>query len=273
MERDTAFSDGQAAVRVQTGPPAKGGTERALATLKALAACPDGATLDTLATAVGAPKSSVHRALAALVKAGFALRPEPGVYTLGTEFVRLAYAHHEARSEPRLVEPCLRQLAEAYGETAHYAELEGRDVVYLAKVAPARNNVRMSSTIGGRNPAHCTGVGKALLASRLAAARDPEAFIAGLGPLERRTPKTLSDPSALRADLERTVRRGYAVDDEESEAGINCIAFPLFLGSPTVASGAISVAALRHRTTLDDLEAHAEEMREIIHDHLGPVTR
>lgn len=279
LEARSAREERQDAVRIPTdvrdptrAPGAKGGTERALLTLKALAGYPNGASLDTLATAVGAPKSSVHRALAALVKAGLALRPQPGVYMLGTEFVRLAYAHHEARSEPRLVEPCLRRLAERYGEAAHYAELEGRDVVYLAKVSPLVNVVRMTSTIGGRNPAHSTGVGKALLASRVAAAHDGAAFIASLGRLERRTAKTICDRKVLFADLRATVSRGYALDDEENEIGINCIAFPLFLASPTVASGAISVAALRHRMPLGELEAHAEEMRAIIHDHLGAVT-
>jgi IclR family acetate operon transcriptional repressor len=250
----------------------KGGTERALATLKELARHPDGATLDTLAKDVGAPKSSVHRALMALVKSGLAVRPQPGRYALGAEFVRLAYAHQEARSQPRLVEPCLRELAETYGETAHYAELQGREVVYLAKVTPPNINVQMTSMIGGRNPAYCTGVGKALLAGRLQLADDTPGFVASLAPLEPRTPKTLTDPQALAADLRAAARRGYALDDEESEMGINCIAFPLFLGSPTAASGAISLAALRHRMSLEELEPQAEAIREIIHRHLGPVT-
>jgi DNA-binding IclR family transcriptional regulator len=258
--------------RERQPPDVRGGTERALVTLKQLARYPEGATLDTLARELGLPKSSLHRALAALVNSGLAVRPESGRYALGAEFVRLAYAHQEARSQPRLVQPCLQELAETYGETAHYAELQGRDVVYLAKVSPANINVQMTSVIGGRNPAYCTGVGKALLASRLDRAEDQSAFLAGLGPLEPRTPKTLCDRDALAADLRVTARRGYALDDEESEIAINCIAFPLFLGSPTAASGAIGVAALRHRCSLADLEPHAEEIRAIIHRHLGPVT-
>jgi IclR family acetate operon transcriptional repressor len=250
----------------------RGGTARALAVLKELARHPGGTTLDALARGIGAPKSSVHRALATLVEADLAVRPRPGQYALGAEFVRLAYAHQEARPEPRLVEPCLQELADTFAETAHYAELEGVDVVYRGKVSPRNNSVQMSSTVGGRNPAHCTGVGKALLASRLAAVEDPDAFLTGLGPLEARTPKTLADPGRLLADLRVTAQRGYALDDEESELGINCIAFPLFRASPAVASGAISVAALRHRVPLDELERNAEAMREIIHRHLGRVT-
>jgi DNA-binding IclR family transcriptional regulator len=251
----------------------RGGTARSLAVLKELARHPGGTTLDVLARSLGAPKSSVHRALAALVEADLAVRPRAGQYALGAEFVRLAYAHQEARAEPRLVEPCLQELAETFGETAHYAELEGVDIVYLGKVSPRNNSVQMTSTVGGRNPAYCTGVGKALLASRLAAVDDVDAFIAGLGALEARTSKTLADRERLVADLSVTAQRGYALDDEESELGINCIAFPLFRASPAVASGAISVAALRHRVPLHELERNAEPMREIIHRHLGRVTQ
>ena len=265
------MDDGTGALERQA-PTLRGGTERALAVLKELALHPEGATLDLLARGIAAPKSSVHRALAALVRAELAVHAGPGRYALGSEFVRLAYAHHEARAEPKLVEPCLRELADSFQETAHYAELEGSEVVYRGKVSPRGNSVQMTSTIGGRNPAHCTGVGKALLASRLAAG-GPEPLLAGLGPLAARTPKTLADPEALLADLQETARRGYALDDEESELGINCIAFPLFRASPAVASGAISVAALRHRLPLAELERGAETMRAIIHRHLGAVTR
>jgi IclR family acetate operon transcriptional repressor len=250
----------------------RGGTERALVILKELARHPEGVSLDELARAVGTPKSTVHRALSALMKTDLAMRPRPGRYMLGAEFVRLAYAHQEARVEPRVVEPCLRELATVFGETTHYAELDGAQVVYLAKVDPPDSSVHMTSTIGGRNPAYRTGVGKALLASRLAAADDVAAFLEALGPLERRTPKTLTDPEALLADLRVTAERGYALDDEENELGINCIAVPLFRASPTVASGAISVAALRHRTALEALEQRVGTLREIVRRHLGPVT-
>lgn len=258
---------------MRQAPAVRGGTDRALAVLRELARHPGGVTLDRVARAVGAPKSSVHRALAALVRAELAIHPAPGQYALGAEFVRLAYAHHEARPERRLVEPCLHELAETYGETAHYAELDGRDVVYLAKVSPRESAVQMSSTVGGRNRAYCTGVGKALLASRLAVAEDDATFLAALAPLERRTPGTLCDPQLLLADLRATATRGYALDNEENELGINCIAFPLFLASPTVASGAISIAALRHRRGLADLQRDALAMRQIIHRHLGAVTQ
>jgi IclR family acetate operon transcriptional repressor len=253
--------------------PRQGGAERVLAILKELARHPGGIGLDELSQRVGAPKSSVHRALAALRRAEFAMQPRPGHYELGSEFVRLAYAHQEARQDARLVTPCLEELSEMFGETTHYAELEGSEVVYRAKVTHRRGGVQMTSIVGGRNPAYCTGVGKAILSSRLAALPDAEALVATYGPLEPRTPSTLSDPAAFVADLRLSHERGYALDNQESELGINCIAFPVFLASPSIASGGISVAALTHRMTLAELQARAESIRETILRHLGSVTR
>jgi DNA-binding IclR family transcriptional regulator len=129
-----------------------------------LAQHPDGIGLDGLAQRLRSPKPTVHRALASLRRARLADQVSRGVYRLGDEYLRLAFQHHAARPEGALLEPALRQLAERYGETAHYAELDGTDVVYRAKVDPPSGSVRLTSQIGGRNPAATTAVGKLLLA-------------------------------------------------------------------------------------------------------------
>ena len=265
MERGTGETEVQAPIAL------RGGTERALAVLKELARHPSGTTLDELSRTLSTPKSSVHRALVALVKAGLAVRPEPGRYSLGTEFIRLAYTHQEGRVEPRLVEPCLRELADTLGETAHYAELEGHEVIYLAKVNPSHQSVQMTSRIGGRNPAFCTGVGKALLASRLAAAPDEETFLAGLGPLAARTAKTLADPAALIADLRATAERGYALDDEENERNVRCVGAAVLdeRGRPI---GPVSVSALTLDLALGDVPAIGARVAVAAHE-LSRVAR
>jgi IclR family acetate operon transcriptional repressor len=254
-------------------PPAGTGADRVLATLTQLARHPRGVDLHDLTSELGLPKSTVHRALATLVRAGFAERVGRGRYRLGLQLVRLAFEFHEERDDARLVEPALEALAQRFGETAHYAVLDGAEVVYLAKVVPRGQSVRMTSTVGGRNPAHCTGVGKALLAHALPDADVVERFVAEHGPLAARTPQTLVCASELAAELERTRVRGYALDREESEAGVVCLAMPVFLDSRANPSGAISVSALAHRTTLETLEAAAEEIRAIVESAVGPVTR
>lgn len=249
------------------------GSDRVLASLKELAGHPSGASLDELARALDAPKSSVHRALAVLQRAGFAEQGEGRRYRVGSELLRIVFEYHESRNEEGIVRPALLALSERFEETAHFARLDGSEVVYIAKVEPADQVITMSSSIGARNPAQSTGVGKALLAYELLDRAAVKAFVDRHSPLPQRTPSTLTSAQALAADLAATRERGYAIDREESEPGINCIAFPVFLDSPSRPTGAISVSAVAMRTGLKELEAAAAEMRAIIEDKLGDVTR
>jgi DNA-binding IclR family transcriptional regulator len=230
-------------------------------------------SLDQLAGELELPKSSTHRALATLRRAGFADHDEGGTYRLGLDLVRLVFAFHRDLDRPRLVEPAIAALAARFGETAHYAELDDSEVVYLAKVTPSGRGVQMTSQIGGRNPAHCTGVGKALLAAALPDREAVDAYVAQHGPLVSRTERTLVEAAALDAELEATRTRGYALDDEESEIGINCLAFALYLDDPRFPAGAVSVAAVAQRTPLERLVAAAEEARSLVEEKLGAVTR
>jgi IclR family transcriptional regulator, acetate operon repressor len=249
------------------------GADRVLDTLKRLAGHPSGVALEALAREMGAPKSSTHRALAALRRAGFAEQDERGRYRLGSELVRIAFDYHERRDEVDLIRPVLQTLSDWLSETAHYAHLEGNEVVYLAKIEPTGQAITMSSRIGGRNPAHSTGVGKAILAHVLPDDEAVREFVARYGPLEKRTRNTMVSARALAEDLRRGRERGYALDREESELGVNCIAFPVFLGSGRRPTGAISVAAVAMRTDVARLEAVAERIRSAIEKALGPVTR
>ncbi|GIE46689.1 IclR family transcriptional regulator [Amorphoplanes nipponensis] len=234
-----------------------------LAVLTELARHADGASLDEMTRAAASPKPTVHRALASLCRFGFAARDGHGRYVLGDEFLRLAFAHHEARPDHLRIAPVLTALTERYGETAHYAVLDGHTVVYRAKVDPAAGALRLTSTVGGRNPVHSTAVGKLLLAYALG---DDDAVRAWAAerPLAQRTPHTLTSPDALAAEL-RTIRaRGYAVDDQENEPGIVCLAVPVFLTSPTRPTGAVSVSAPVSRTPLATLVAEVEAIRAIV---------
>lgn len=244
-----------------------------LAVLSRLAHYPRGVGLAQLSRDTDIPKSSLHRALAAICRARLAERDERGNYRLGLELVRLAFAYYEQLDRRQLLGPLLESLSERLGETAHYAELDGAEIVYLAKMTPPGPSAQMTSIVGGRNPAHCTGLGKALLAYELADRGAVDAYVAAHGPLARRTPNTLVDAHVLAANLELVRGRGYALDAEENEEGVNCIAFPLFLDHPTRPTGAVSVAALAHRTPLARLEEAAVEVHAMIERTLGTVTR
>lgn len=244
------------------------GSDRVLAVLKELARHPDGIGLDELTRLMGSPKPTVHRALGALRRAGLADQDARSRYVLGDEFLRMAFAHHDARPEHLRILPVLETLAARFGETTHYAVLDGREVVYRAKVDPPAGAVRLTSTIGGRNPAHATGVGKLLLASRLHTVDEVAAWI-GEAPLARRTPRTLCTAEDLHRELRAVREQGYAVDDQENELGVNCLALPVYTTAPSAPAGALSVSAVAYRTPLGVLVAAVDEIR----GRLGPLGR
>jgi DNA-binding IclR family transcriptional regulator len=246
------------------------GADRVLAVLVELAQHPAGIGLDDLASRLGSPKPTVHRALASLRRARLADQLSRGVYRLGDEYLRLAFQHQAARPEGARLEPALRQLAERYGETAHYAELDGTDVVYRAKVDPPSGSVRLTSQIGGRNPAASTAVGKLLLAGRIRSEAELAGWL-GSRALEPRTARTITSLPALWEELLRIRERGYAVDDQENEVGINCIAVPA-RPDPRGPAGAVSISALAFRLPLERLVAEVPRIRATVDAALGTST-
>jgi IclR family transcriptional regulator, acetate operon repressor len=239
------------------------GSDRVLGILAELARHCDGITLEEMTRVTASPKPTVHRALASLCRIGFASNSSRGRYLLGDEFLRLAFAHHEARPDHVRIGPVLDALAERYGETAHYAVLDGGTVVYHSKADPPRGAIRLTSMVGGRNPAHCTAVGKVLLAHALP---DDDAVAAWAGDrtLERRTGTTLATVPELAAELRHIREQGYGTDDQENETGIVCVAVPAYLTSPTRPSGAVSVSAPAYRTSLARLIKDANAIRALV---------
>lgn len=242
------------------GPEKLVGADRTLAVLAALATYPEGVSLEEITTAVGSPKPTVHRALSALRRAGFASQTGPGHYVLGDDFLRLAFAHHQARPDHVRVGATLEALATRFGETVHYTVLDGESVVYRSKVDPPEGAVRLTSVVGGRNPAHCTAAGKLLLSYRLPDLAAVESWI-GDRTLERRTERSLTTATGLHDELERIRDRGFSLDDQENEPGINCLAVPAFLTGETSPSGAISVSALAYRTPMRSLLDEVDTIR------------
>ena len=247
------------------GPARLVGSDRVLAVLRQLGAHPDGATLDEMARAVDSPKPTVHRALVSLRRAGFAHQDGHGRYSLGDELLRMAFSHHEARPDHLRVRPALEALAERFGETAHYGVLDGHEIVYRAKVDPPGGAVRLTSTVGGRNPAHCTAIGKVLLARRLP---DRDAVRTWLAQAPHPSRAPLPTVDAFTAELAEVRSRGYAVDDQANEPWVSCLAVPVSLHPAAAPTGAISVSALAYRTPLAELVTALPEIRRIT----GPLT-
>jgi DNA-binding IclR family transcriptional regulator len=245
------------------------GADRVVAVLVELAEHPLGVTLDELAGALHSPKPTVHRALATLRRAGLADLVGRGVYVLGDEYLRLAFRNLDGRPENQRIQPLLEELALTYAETAHYAILSGPDIVYRAKMDPPQGSVRLTSVVGGRNRAYSTAVGKVLLSGRLHSVADIDSWFAGV-PFEQKTPNTITSAPDLLAELAVTAKRGYGVDDQENELGVNCVAIPIFTDGSLTPAGAISISAVTFRCPLGTLVAAVPDIRAAIARHLGP---
>lgn len=261
---------------LQVGPltgraePGLSGADRVLAVLKLLAGRPSGLRPDDLRREIGASKTTAHRILGTLQKSGFASRDETGRYVLSMEFLRLAFGHYESLDDRSVVEGVLEALVARFGETAYYARLDDAEVVYV-DMRTAPGYLHTASAVGSKCAAQRTSLGKAMLAYTLPDRAAVDGFVDAYGPLVATTTTSVTNAAALHRELVATRARGWATDNEENEVGVVCIGFPLFLGPSIRPSGAVSVAAIKLRTPLDQLMARAGEMRELIERHLGPA--
>ncbi|MFM9421342.1 IclR family transcriptional regulator [Thermus scotoductus] len=214
--------------------------ERGLSVLQALAELKE-AGLSPLAERTGLTKSTLYRLLQTLVRHGF-VEEERGVYRVGPK----AFAVGQVYPRQNLLlaaHPEMEALAAETGESVNLAVLAGREALYLDQAEGARL-VRLFTAPGSRAPLHATGVGKVLLAFR----GIPE----GLS-LTPYTPYTLTRLEDLKRELETVRRKGYALDNEERELGVRCVAAPVFgPGGEVVA--ALSLSAPASRLSLE--EAH-----------------
>lgn len=212
--------------------------------------------VSSLSRRLGAPKSAVHRIVRTLAAQGFLAQSPNRRYRLGMRVLELGQACRLRTSLVQLAAPVLRELSRRAGANAHLAKLDRGEVVDIARDEyPAPLRVRKSPLL--RRPAHATALGKALLAYGGA-----EALRQTLdNGLARLTPRTITRPDRLLAELERVRRRGYAVDNQEFDLGQRCVAAPVFDESGEAAA-AISVSALITHLTEDRVPQFAAWVME-----------
>jgi IclR family acetate operon transcriptional repressor len=239
--------------------------ERAFDLLEALAAGGELGVTE-LAARTGLVPSTAHRLLATLTKRGYVTQSSlSGRYLLGYKVVEVASGLEHRLSRLRAVaRPHLESIQRATGETTNLVILDGDRVVYVDQVEGTRS-VRMFTAVGTAALAHTTGSGKAIMAYG-----PPEvvtALYAGREPLARLTPRTLVTLEALQDDFTRILRRGYAIDNEEHEEGVGCVATPLFdhTGRPCAA---ISVSGPTARI----LHADTAELGALLGDHCAQIS-
>lgn len=203
-----------------------------------------------LCQAVGLHKSTVFRIISTLEAAAYLeKRPATGRYRPGPKLGRLEAMLLRTQPLRWAALPPLQDLARRTGETAHIGVLYQGEAVTV-EIVEGTHSVRMHSSVGRRAPAHASALGKAILAYVSEAERDELIDRFGLPAL---TARTITDPARLRKHLRDVRRRGFAVDDEELEAGLRCIAVPLLdaAGRPRAAMS-ISGPASRLAASRDE---------------------
>jgi IclR family KDG regulon transcriptional repressor len=205
-----------------------------------------------LARRLGLHKNNAFRLLATLELTGYMQQtPETDLYHLGPRCLELGHAFARSHTLINEARPILEELAKTTGETAHLGVLRGDEVVHLDGVLPEQL-VLTGLRVGERLPAHCTALGKVLLA-------DGSCDLTGRI-FKRHTDSTLVDPAKLADELRAVAIQGYAPDLEEFAPGLRCVAALVRDGSAR-AIAAISLSGPSFRWTEEAL--HGEGARAI----------
>lgn len=213
--------------------------------------------LQELSTALSLNKSTVHRILNSLICMDYVRQdPETTKYSLSFKICGLSNQILSQNSMIDIARPFIKELSANSGETVHLVQLDGIHATYIDKVEASQNSVRMISMVGKSIPLYCSGVGKAILADM------PDSKIESIwkmSSIQQLTEHTVTRFVDFMNLIEETRRSGYALDNEENEIGVRCIAVSLkgYNGKSTYA---ISISAPKDRMS----DARILELKEMI---------
>ena len=193
--------------------------------------CDHSLGLSEISHRVGLPKSTVHRLANQLCAVGW-LERNSGGYRVGLKLLELGSVALQRTGLREAAFKHLLILAQRTGLVVHLGLLDHGEVVYLDRVSTTR--VSLPTRVGGREPAYCTALGKAMLAFE-----DPASQASALARSRRRTEFTIIEPRAIQAALDSARRTGIAYDREEAYKGLGFVASPIRSGERVI--GAVSV--------------------------------
>lgn len=231
--------------------------EKALQILKSFSLNSPAFSLTQLSKVTGLNKTTVLRILRTLEKHQFVEEvSEDGKYTIGVEVYKLGNVFFHSLDLEKKARPHLTRLANELKKTIHLCILDEAKALYLDKIESDEQTVRiMTSKKGAHASLHCTGVGKTLLAFQPEAKR--EAILNNLE-LNRFTKNTITDMDVLKKELDKIQKQGYALDLEERENDVVCIAAPVRnMNGNVIAS--VSISGLAHQVPRKTLKGTYKE--------------
>jgi IclR family KDG regulon transcriptional repressor len=232
--------------------------ERAFAILEEIARNRDGISLAELSKRVALHNSTTFHLVKTMAQLGYLEQGRDSKrYRIGRHLFTLAAGALDEIELVRLATPVLEDLARRTGECSHFAVCSGDNVVVLARTAGS-GMFQMADRVGVVRPAHCTALGKVLLAGF--SADQLERYLAS-HELRPFTPKTITEPDALKRELEAVRRTGIGFDDGEFDAEARCVAVPVhdFTGQVI---GAIGISGPIWRLSIQALQEKAQQVRE-----------
>ena len=233
--------------------PAPGDTvqtlAKGLAVIEAFTAEHPAMTLSEVARRTGVSRAAARRLLLTLVELGYA-GTDGRLFSLRPRVLDLGFAYLHSTGIWNLAQPFMVELVEQVHESCSAAVLDGADIVYVARVPTQTRIMSVSLGLGSRLPAHLTSMGRVLLAALDDAALDDA--IRRLGPLQRHTEHTITDPARLAEEIRRVRAQGYALLDQELEAGLRSLAVPI-LGANEAVVAALNVGTQASRTSIERL--------------------
>ena len=223
--------------------------------------------ISTLAKRLGVAKSTAHRLATTLVSENLLEQDRAtGKYRLGIALFRLGTLVRRRMNVSEVARPHLFSLRETTNETVHLAILDGTDIMYVYFLESTQA-IRMRSDLGLRKPAYCTAEGQAILAFS-----PPEVVAAVIrNGLPARTPNTITEADKLARALDGVRARGCAVDDEESEVGVRCVAAPIRndAGEVVAAVGVAGPVSRLSKRSLSAFMPHVIRTADAISARLG----
>lgn len=216
-------------------------------------------TAEDMASSLNYHKSSVQRILATLEKEGFLARAAPrrSEYRLGPEVLFLGNVADLSLDLRSVARPTMANLVEKVQETSYLCVADQYQCLYIEKMECSQP-IRIINQVGQRNPMHCTGVGKALMSGMTD--EDVDRLIEARG-LKAHTRHTTTDPKQLKRELEAVRSRGIALDNEELDLGVKCIAAPIKDRTGAVVA-AISLSGPAQRFTPAAVRRFEKEIKQ-----------
>ncbi|WP_208987119.1 IclR family transcriptional regulator [Stappia sp. TSB10P1A] len=226
------------------------GLAKGLAVIETFTADRPRQSIAEVAAASGLDRATARRCLLTLTHQGYA-EWDGKFFTLTPRVLRLGTACLAAMPLPQLVQPVLDALSDEIGESSSVSILDGDEIVYIARAAQQKV-MSIALMPGSRLPAHCTSMGRVLLA---ALPEEEARRRLGPGPLPARTPLTLTDPEAVMRRLAQVRADGHALNDQEIEIGLRSIAVPVLSARGKVVA-ALNIGVSAARATPEDLRRH-----------------